>query len=50
MERVFWQALEQFAAVDSRSVASIVEEIDHRRTAPLSRSVRVFVLQRTQGE
>ncbi len=50
MERAFWQELESFAATDGRSVTSIIEEIDAEREASLSRTIRVYILQRVRNE
>lgn len=46
LEAAFWDALRAIAAADGRSVASLVAEIDRRRTGNLSGAIRVFVLQR----
>ncbi len=46
LEAAFWDGLRTIAAADGRSVASLVAEIDRRRTGNLSGAIRVFVLQR----
>lgn len=46
LEAAFWEGLRRIAAGDGRSVASLVAEIDRRRTGNLSGAIRVFVLQR----
>ena len=50
LEAAFWEGLRRIAAADGRSVASLVSDIDRRRTGNLSGAIRVFVLQRaTRG-
>ena len=46
LEAAFWDGLRTIAAADGRSVASLVADIDRRRTGNLSGAIRVFVLQR----
>ncbi|WP_374444250.1 ribbon-helix-helix domain-containing protein [Stella sp.] len=46
LESAFWDGLRAIAAADGRSVASLVTEIDRRRTGTLSGAIRVYVLQR----
>jgi len=45
LENVFWEALREIAAIEGRSLASLVAEIDRKRgDAGLSGAVRVYVL------
>ncbi len=44
MEDEFWQELGQIAKARGVSVASLVGEIDSRRTGGLSSAIRLFVL------
>ena len=47
LETAFWDALREIADNDSRSVASLVAEIDRARgESGLSSAIRVFVLAR----
>ncbi len=47
LEEPFWQALEQLAVTQARSLASVVAEVDSGRAAdsPLASALRVYVLQ-----
>lgn len=49
MERAFWRALDEFAAADGASVTALIEAIDADRQTSLSRSIRVYILHRTQA-
>ncbi|BBK45439.1 hypothetical protein STVA_54590 [Allostella vacuolata] len=46
LEAAFWDALRAIAAADGRSIASLIADIDRRRTGNLSGAIRVFVLRR----
>lgn len=48
MERAFWDEFRRMARADGRSMTDLIAEIDARRTAGLSRAVRVYVLSRLQ--
>jgi predicted DNA-binding ribbon-helix-helix protein len=56
LEDAFWDALGAIARADGKSVASLVGEIDRRRSAmgrassSLSAAIRLYVLERTKGE
>lgn len=49
MERAFWDEFRRMAQADGRSMTDLIAEIDNRRTAGLSRAVRVYILQRLQA-
>jgi len=50
LEPEFWEAVEQAAAEDDRSLAGLIGEIDAARgEEPLASSVRVWVLRRLSG-
>lgn len=46
LEREFWEALQEIAAAEDRSVASLVTEIDNRRATDsgLATALRLHVL------
>ena len=44
LERAFWAALKDMAAAEGRTMTSIIEEVDHRRTGSLTSAVRVHIL------
>lgn len=48
LEPEFWQALNQIAQKENRSVAAIITELDDNRTTNLSSAVRVYILQYLQ--
>ncbi len=48
MERAFWDEFRTMAQADGRSMTDLIAEIDTRRTAGLSRAVRVYILKRLQ--
>ena len=45
LEDAFWQALKRLAAGRGQSLAELIEELDQRREANLSSTLRVFVLE-----
>ena len=49
LEPIFWQALNEAAASDGKSLAALVAEIDEARTTNLSSAVRVWVFERARG-
>ena len=49
LEPVFWQALNDAAASDGKSLAALVSEIDEARTTNLSSAVRVWLFERARG-
>ncbi len=49
MERAFWDEFRRMAQADGRSMTEMIAEIDTRRTAGLSRAVRVYILKRLQA-
>jgi predicted DNA-binding ribbon-helix-helix protein len=49
MERAFWDELRRMALAEGRSMTGLISEIDARRTAGLSRAVRVYILNRLQS-
>ena len=49
MERAFWDEFRRLAKADHRSMTEMIAEIDNRRTAGLSRAVRVYILKRLQS-
>ena len=46
LEPLFWQALNDAAAADGKSVAALVAEIDEARTTNLSSAIRVWLFAR----
>ncbi len=55
LEEAFWEELGRFAAVDERSVASLIAEVDRARVeqqAPrnLSSALRLYVLERIKAD
>jgi predicted DNA-binding ribbon-helix-helix protein len=56
LEDDFWEALRQFARGDGKSVASLIGEIDKRRSAKpgpqpsLSAAIRLYVLERLKRD
>ena len=46
LEPVFWQALNDLAASEGKSLAAVVAEIDEARTTNLSSAVRVWLFER----
>ena len=48
MERAFWDELRRMSLAEGRSMTELISEIDARRTAGLSRAVRVHILNRLQ--
>jgi predicted DNA-binding ribbon-helix-helix protein len=49
LEAPFWNALSELAAVDGKSIAALIGEIDKTRgEANLSAAIRVYVLDRTR--
>jgi predicted DNA-binding ribbon-helix-helix protein len=48
LEPVFWQALNEAAASEGKSLAALVAEIDEARTTNLSSAVRVWLFERAQ--
>lgn len=49
LEPIFWQALNEAAAADGKSLAALVAEIDEARTTNLSSAVRVWLFERARG-
>ncbi len=49
LEPIFWQALNEAAASDGKSLAALVAEIDEARTTNLSSAVRVWLFERARG-
>lgn len=49
LEPIFWQALNEAAATEGKSLAALVAEIDEARTTNLSSAVRVWLFERAQG-
>jgi predicted DNA-binding ribbon-helix-helix protein len=46
LERIFWQALEEAAAAESRPLGRLIDEIDRARPASLASALRVYAMQR----
>lgn len=49
LEPIFWQALNEAAAAEGKSLAALVAEIDEARTTNLSSAVRVWLFERTRA-
>ena len=49
IENDFWSALKKIAKKKKISINKLVSEIDRKRTTPLSRSVRLYVLNQLQN-
>ncbi len=49
MERAFWEEFRRMARADGRSMTDLIAEIDARRTAGLSRALRVYILKRLKS-
>ncbi len=51
LERAFWKALRQLAAIEGKTINQMVSEIDAARSGNLSSAIRVHVLARArQGD
>ncbi len=50
LEEAFWRALKRIAARDGVSINRLIERIDRERGGNLSSAVRVYVLERLEGE
>lgn len=48
LEPVFWDALRAAAAVEGRTVAALITEIDEARTTNLSSAIRVWLFERAR--
>jgi predicted DNA-binding ribbon-helix-helix protein len=48
LEPVFWQALNEAAASEGKSLAAVVADIDEARTTNLSSAVRVWLFERAR--
>jgi predicted DNA-binding ribbon-helix-helix protein len=48
LEPIFWQALNEAAVAEGKSLAALVAEIDEARTTNLSSAVRVWLFERAQ--
>ncbi len=48
LEPVFWNALNDRAKAENRSLAELIAEIDEARTTPLSSAVRVWLFERSR--
>ena len=46
LEPVFWEALQQAALAQGKSLAALVAEIDEARTTNLSSAIRVWLYER----
>lgn len=49
LEPLFWQALNDAAASEQKSLAALVAEIDEARTTGLSSAVRVWLFERARA-
>jgi predicted DNA-binding ribbon-helix-helix protein len=49
LEPVFWQALNEAAAAEGKSLAGLVAEIDEARTTNLSSAIRVWLFERARS-
>ncbi|WP_156256320.1 ribbon-helix-helix domain-containing protein [Sandarakinorhabdus oryzae] len=49
LEPIFWQALNEAAAAEGKSLAALVAEIDEARTTNLSSAVRVWLFERARN-
>jgi predicted DNA-binding ribbon-helix-helix protein len=49
LEPIFWQALNEAAAAEGKSLAALVVEIDEARTTNLSSAVRVWLFERARS-
>ena len=49
LEPVLWEALQEIAAEQDKTVHQLVAEIDQTRTGTLSASIRVFIVEYYRG-
>lgn len=49
LEPVFWQALNDAAASEGKSLAALVADIDEARTTNLSSAIRVWLFERARA-
>jgi predicted DNA-binding ribbon-helix-helix protein len=49
LEPIFWQALNQAAVAEGKSLAALVADIDEARTTNLSSAVRVWLFERANA-
>lgn len=48
LEHAFWEAMQQLAAADGKTINQVVSDIDSARTGNLSSAIRVWVLERAK--
>lgn len=49
LEQAFWEAMQELAARDGKTINQMVSDIDSARTGNLSSAIRVWVLERAKA-